>query len=136
MTSPPAAEVRPAVDAWLRRVEGGEHRRRRDLGRLAVDNDLGFGRIVASEIEAPNMLVNLVLCAWAAVQSHSATEPEQNLDLLDHPRHGHELLHERADAERGRVLLVGRGVGEGLDGLRFRAVQTGRPAAPHRSKMR
>jgi hypothetical protein len=36
---------------------------------------LGFGRIIASEIEVPNMLANLVCSGWAVVQSDDATEP-------------------------------------------------------------
>jgi hypothetical protein len=50
---------------------------------------LGFGRIVASEIEAPNMLAILVWSRCAAVQSDNATEPcaglhELSLACTDH----------------------------------------------------
>jgi hypothetical protein len=46
-------------------LELGHRHRAHDLGRLVCDvvarlENLGFGRIVASEIEAPNMLVNLL----------------------------------------------------------------------------
>jgi hypothetical protein len=36
---------------------------------------LAFGRIVASQIEAPNMLANLVKGGWVVVRSDSATQP-------------------------------------------------------------
>ena len=37
--------------------------------------DLGFGRIVASESEAPNMVLNMVQSGCAVLQSDDATEP-------------------------------------------------------------
>ena len=43
--------------------------------RIGVDGSLGFGPILVSEIEAPNMFVNLVWWGRPVVQSNNATEP-------------------------------------------------------------
>ena len=42
---------------------------------VRIDSDLGSGHIVASEIEAPNMFVNLVQSRCAVVQIDNATAP-------------------------------------------------------------
>jgi hypothetical protein len=55
---------------------------------------LGFGRIVASEIEVPNILANLVLRGWAVVQSDNVAEPDR------HPRGGLCVRRARAVARR------------------------------------
>ena len=39
---------------------GGAERRAGPPWRIAADDDLGFGRAAASNIDVPNMLVNLV----------------------------------------------------------------------------
>ena len=40
-----------------------------------VERGLGFGRIVDSEIEAPNVFVDPVSSGWAVVQSGDTAEP-------------------------------------------------------------
>jgi hypothetical protein len=47
--------------------------------------DLRFGRVVASIIEPPNLLVNLVYRGRTAVRSDKATEPKADLPLLVGP---------------------------------------------------
>ena len=50
-------------------------------GAREMNRDLGFGRIGASEIEAPNVLANLVYCGCAVGQSDNATKPHRDRDL-------------------------------------------------------
>ena len=54
VTSPPTANDTGGED----RAEAVAHEEEADQPRAHAD--LGFGRIVASEIEAPNMLANMV----------------------------------------------------------------------------
>ena len=69
ITSPPAAHPgRPATHGRGERVAVG----------------LGFGRIVASEMETPNVLVTLIQSGGAAVQSDDATKPQ-----VGHRVHAH-----------------------------------------------
>ena len=44
---------------------------------------LGFGRIAASETEAPNMFANLVWSGMSVVQSDDATEPHDHLVVAE-----------------------------------------------------
>ena len=94
--------------------------------------DLAFVRIVASEIEAPNMLVNIVWSRWAVGQSNNATEPQRGpLDAL-RPRQVHQpqpaLAHgavlevlgphvQREDAVAPRGALVQAGARLDADGI-------------------
>jgi hypothetical protein len=58
------------VSHWPRRAE---RRIKQRQPQLALG--MGFGRIVASEIEAPIPLANLVERGGAVLQSNNATEP-------------------------------------------------------------
>jgi hypothetical protein len=77
------AEAQPLneLDAGLPAAARGDNVDAVEADGVLVDEDLGFGRIDASEIEAPNTLVNLV--KWMSiVQSDNATEPDEDLAVL------------------------------------------------------
>ena len=71
----------PKNSSWGRNREEGDVRRlapRRPavlVLALKVHLHLGFGRIVGSEIQAPNMIAILVQSGGAVVQSNNATKP-------------------------------------------------------------
>jgi hypothetical protein len=91
-----------------------------------LEDDLGFGRIVASEEEVPVILVGLVWSGWAVARSGNAAEPSD--DPLDR------------DSAPGEIPKLEGGRGPDRDVLEshcpgrtppFLAVK--RPACPYKS---
>jgi hypothetical protein len=72
------------------------------LPRLGLAN-LGFSRIVLSDIDVPNMLVDMIYSGWAVAQSDNATEPYADLQDPRRPAPDPPAVDARADDARERA---------------------------------